>query len=240
MMQSVRSEMIKVKHTSYWLLHIILPVVGAILFIGYFALYDKVSEVNKEKLMLELIATIFPLLISIVTGLNTLLEEKASHFQIFLSLRNRTSVFIGKLIFLVGTGLFSILLLMIIVFIGLQVLSLADISFMFFLKAGILLIIGNIIIYIWHLFLGFRFGLGISLFLGVFESLQVILYSNVTWTGFFRYIPFAWSIELCHNYLDGKIFTNIADLWILALITAIALIIVCTWVNHWEGRICEE
>ena len=38
----------------------------------------------------------------------------------------------------------------------------------------------NLIIYILHLFLSFKFGLGLSLFWGVFESLQCILYSNRT------------------------------------------------------------
>lgn len=236
MVQAIRSEIAKIKHTSYWLLHIILPVAGVMLFIAYFALYSAVPELNKEKLLLELTATIFPLLISIVTGLNTLLEEKASRFQMFLSLKSRTTVYVGKLFFFVGTGLLAMLLLMITLFIGLQVFSLADIPLTFFLKAGLLLIISNVIIYIWHLFLGFRFGLGISLFLGVFESLQVILYSNITLAGIFKYIPFAWSIELCHNFLYGQMPLNITDLLIMTLLTGVALTAVCIWVNRWEGR----
>ncbi len=114
----INSEFIKVKHTSYWQLHIILPVVGALLYIAYFAIYSTVPALNKENFLLELTATVFPLVISIVTGLNSSLEERASHFQCILSSKERISIWNGKLIFLILTGLFSIQLLMITFWLG--------------------------------------------------------------------------------------------------------------------------
>lgn len=62
----INSEFIKVKHTSYWKLHIFLPVIGALLYIAYFAIYSTVPVLNKENFLLELTATVFPLVISIV------------------------------------------------------------------------------------------------------------------------------------------------------------------------------
>ena len=107
----INSEFIKVKHTSYWKLHIFLPVIGALLYIAYFAIYSTVPVLNKENFLLELTATVFPLVISIVTGLNSSLEERASHFQCILSSKKRISIWNGKLTFLILTGLFSICLL---------------------------------------------------------------------------------------------------------------------------------
>lgn len=185
----INSEFIKVKHTSYWQLHIILPVVGALLYIAYFAIYSTVPALNKENFLLELTATVFPLVISIVTGLNSSLEERASHFQCILSSKERISIWNGKLIFLILTGLFSIQLLMITFWLGVKMLAISDISLFFCVSAGFILFAGNIVIYIWHLFLSYRFGIGFSLFFGVFESLQVILYSNITLAGVFRFIP---------------------------------------------------
>lgn len=230
----IRSEFIKIKHTSYWRLHIILPVIGALLYIAYFAIYVTAPVISKEKLLLELTATIFPLLISTVTGLNSSLEEKASHFQRVLSSKKRVSIWNGKLAFLILTGLFSALLLMSAFWFGIKILAIADISLLFCIGAGFILLAGNIIIYIWHLFLSYRFGIGISLFFGVFESLQVILYSNITLAGVFRYIPFAWGVELCHSFINTDI--NMLDIMIIGLLTGLALLVTCIWINYWDGR----
>ena len=47
----INSEFIKVKHTSYWKLHIFLPVIGALLYIAYFAIYSTVPVLNKENFL---------------------------------------------------------------------------------------------------------------------------------------------------------------------------------------------
>ena len=83
----------------------------------------------------------------------------------------------------------------------------------------------NLIIYILHLFLSFKFGLGLSLFWGVFESLQCILYSNIELKGVARYIPFAWSMNWVQDILSRQNFQlwkgknmdcSINDRWLVA------------------------
>ena len=81
---AVHSELVKVKHTPFWTMHLCLPVVGALLFIVYYVLYGSTADYKKLKMILEITATVFPLLISVIVSLNVLLEEKASHFQILL------------------------------------------------------------------------------------------------------------------------------------------------------------
>lgn len=85
-----------------------------------------------------------------------------------------------------------------------------------------------------QLFLSYRFGIGFSLFFGVFESLQVILYSNITLAGVFRFIPFSWGIELFHSFINSDI--NILNIAIVGLLTGITLFLTCIWINCWEGR----
>lgn len=144
--------------------------IGALLYIAYFAIYSTVPVLNKENFLLELTATVFPLVISIVTGLNSSLEERASHFQCILSSKKRISIWNGKLIFLILTGLFSIQLLMITFWLGVKILAISDISLLFCVNAGFILFACNIVIYIWHLFLSYRFGIG---FLYSLEYLKV-------------------------------------------------------------------
>ena len=94
----------------------------------------------------------------------------------------------------------------------------------------------NFIIYILHLFLSFKFGLGLSLFWGVFESLQCILYSNIELKGVARYIPFAWSMNWIQDILSRQIFNyGTEKIWIAALTTG-GLLLTLLWFSHWEGR----
>ena len=78
---AVRSEHEKTKHTPFWVIHFCVPVIGALLFLFYYLLYRNTGDSKKLKMILELTTMVFPLLISVIVGLNITLEEKASHFQ---------------------------------------------------------------------------------------------------------------------------------------------------------------
>ncbi len=94
---TVRSEQIKMKHTPFRAIHLCLPVMGAVLFVIYYLLYGNTTDYKKHKMILELTATVFPLLISVVVSLNVTLEEKASHFQTLLAVPNRQKILLAKL-----------------------------------------------------------------------------------------------------------------------------------------------
>ena len=177
---AVRSELIKVKHTSFGVIHLCVPVLGALLFIVYYVIYGNTADYKKLKMILELTATIFPLLISVVVSLNVLLEEKASHFQILLGVPNRYKAVLTKLAVLYGAGITAMFCLFLVFLLGVHFLRIDDtVQFSMLVKAAAGMAFCNLIIYALHLFLSFRLGLGISLFWGVFESLKCILYSNI-------------------------------------------------------------
>lgn len=177
---AIHSEFIKVKHTIFKATHVLLPLFGAFLFTFYFILYKDVDSTNKLRMILELTATIFPLLISVVVSLNITLEEKTSHFHALLASANRKKIFLAKLITLYLLGILALCFLFLTFILALsffhcnQSLPLSTLITSIF---GIAFF--NLIIYIWHLFITLRFGFGIGLFCGVFESLQCILYSNI-------------------------------------------------------------
>lgn len=232
---SVRSEMMKLKHTSFWTTHIVIPIIGAALFVFYFQQYGNVGSDKKLKLIMELLAMAFPLLISIITGLNILQEERASYFQNVLAVSSRSKRFLSKLIVLYGTGTISLSALTAFFVLGVSLVGKVEtIQIGLLLKAVLGIAVGNIIIYILHLFLSFKFGIGISLFFGVFETLQCIMYSNIELHGVARFIPFSWAIILMHDMLDSS--ESLAELAIILLLTAVALIITLIWFNNWEGR----
>ena len=73
---AIRSEREKVKHTSFRMLHLCFPILGAAIFIIYYFLYGNVEDEKKLKMILELTVTVFPLLISGIVSLNITLEER--------------------------------------------------------------------------------------------------------------------------------------------------------------------
>ena len=46
MIALIRADFLKQRHTSYWGIHIAIPIVGAILFVFYFLLYQNVDELK--------------------------------------------------------------------------------------------------------------------------------------------------------------------------------------------------
>ena len=234
---AVRSEQIKMKHTPFRAIHLCLPVMGALLFVIYYLLYGNTTDYKKLKMILELTSAIFPLLISVIVSLNVILEEKASHFQTLLAVPNRHKILLAKLACLYDAGIIALSFLFLLFALGIRLFGIAaSVQPVTLIKAVAGIAFCNLIIYILHLFLSFKFGLGLSLFWGVFESLQCILYSNIELKGIARYIPFAWSMNWVRDSLNNQLFIHkIEWVWIAALTTG-ALLMALLWFSHWEGR----
>lgn len=234
---AVHSELVKVKHTPFWTMHLCLPVLGALLFIIYYFLYRNIADFKRLKMILELTAAVFPLLISVSVSLNVLLEEKTSHFQVLLGVPDRYKVMLVKLTFLYVAGIASLFFLVLVFLLGVYFLRIADtVQLSMLVKATVGMAFYNLIIYALHLFLSLRFGLGISLFWGVFESLQCILYSNIELKGIGRYIPFAWSMNWVYDIMNNRLSVHATE-WIWsATLTIGGVLSILLWFSHWEGR----
>ena len=118
MIALVHADFLKQRHTSYLGIHTVIPIAGAILFVFYFLLYQYVDELKKMRLLLELTAMVFPLLISIIVGLNITQEERASHFQSLLAGPDRRKILLAKFAALYLSGIFSLALLFVLFAIG--------------------------------------------------------------------------------------------------------------------------
>jgi len=236
----VRAEFMKQRHTSYFGIHAVIPIVGAIVFVFYFLLYQNVDELKKLRLLLELTATVFPLLISIIVGLNITQEKRASHFQRLLAVPDRRKILLAKFAALYLSGIFSLILLFALFAIGAGMGRTETIPWDLLIQSVLGLAMGNFVIYALHLFLSLKLGLGISLFWGVFECLQCVLYSNIELHGLWRYIPFSWPVNWVHDVLNGKLATNVAQ-WILVVALSVgSLLAILHWFSRWEGRKNDE
>lgn len=236
-MKMIFSEHSKVKHTPFLMLHICLPLIAALLFVSYYLLYRSTPNAKKLTLILEITASFFPLLISVVVSMNIALEEKASHFQAQLAVPNRAKTIVGKLLYLYGAGIAALAFLFLVFSIGVWLFGLADaVQFKLLCKALLGIAWCHFVIYLLHLFLSLKFGFGVSLFCGGFECLQSILYSNIELKGAARSIPFAWSMAWIQDVLNDRISVYQTE-WICFGIIIIALLyLFLIWFSHWEGR----
>lgn len=107
----IRADFMKQRHTPYFCIHSVIPVTGAILFVFYFLYYQNVDELKKICFLLELTAMVFPLLISIIVGLNIMQEERASHFQNLMMVPERKKILLAKFAALYLSGISSLVLL---------------------------------------------------------------------------------------------------------------------------------
>lgn len=236
MIVSIRSELVKLWHTPYWAIHVLVPLIGAILFIFYFVFYSSVNGYEKLKLITELTAMVFPLLISVIVGLSVSQEEKSSHFQTMLTVPNRCKTLLAKLSVLYLSGVISLVALYALFSIGASISITEVFPWTFMLQAVFGLAFGSFVIYTLHLLLSLKFGLGISLFWGVFECLQCILFSNIELQGIWRYIPFAWSVNWIKDVFSGRLVEHGLEWIVIAVLTDCILVAVLFWFSHWEGR----
>ena len=97
------AEIIKLRRTPFFWCHLLFPVAGAVVFGYYFTSYVTQSETNRFRLILEITATIFPILASVMTGI-VVAPEEATGFYTILSEEKRGRAILTKLLFLWGMG----------------------------------------------------------------------------------------------------------------------------------------
>lgn len=242
---AMKSEVVKLRHTPIVLLHIIVPLLGGILFVAYFHLYSgQQSIAQRLNLILQATSAFFPLAISIAVSLGINLEE-GGHFQaLFAGTESKRKLIIAKFILFLGMGAVAIAILFLPILFSAAVMDQElSIPVLNTLLYGYLyIILGNIVTYIIHFWLSLKSGLGASVITGVLESLIVILFSNlplklvISW----EYIPWAWAVNMCRqgilqfNTQRSALQPNI--IFKVIIITFVLLLVFCIWFEKWEGR----
>lgn len=233
------ADMIKSKHTPLLLLHLLFPLIGSIMFVGYFHVSGWSESVNVS-VFLETIAIVFPFFIGIVVGLMIQLEYQAGHFQLMLgTVKSRTSVYIGKCIYFMMLAAISITICITIFTILYPVMPLS-----FYLKVGLLLLLAVSPIYLLSLLLGLKFGKSVSMGLGIVGSLISALMLTGLGDSIWKVIPWAWGVRFMDYcilkqtsqqitiYIENEYYTAF---FIMVTVIIVLLIISLLWFNYYEG-----
>lgn len=226
-------EILKLKHSSFWIFQFGFVVLGLFFLGTYFKTYVAQSEVGRLKLVFEMLAAVFPLVCSVSVAYLIRQEEQISAFYGMLAAPRRKKVICQKIAFiwlLESAGIAMITLAIGLLSSGQREVILKLIG----MYSGMVIL--SLFFYLFHFFLNLKFGMGISLFLGIFESMQGIIYSNIELYGKFRYIPFAWLMEWNRDVMEHMWVAHRAFWCSCILLLIVFLILFIKWFECWEGR----
>lgn len=226
------AEFIKLKNTSFWG-YMVVSTIGIIaMFILYNCLYASKAINERITLLFEIYAMMMPLLHSITISYFVRQEEKILNMYRILAVKSRTEVFAGKILMIWGMETIRLLLIFLIVIVQLNTSMSSKLIVMYVLGE----VICSVFSIVFHLFVNLKIGVSLSLFFGVAEVMQSIMYSNIDIKGGWKYLPMAWSMEwkfavMNHTYLQEGMFWGSCVL-IICMVMALAVF----WFRNWEGR----
>ncbi|WP_223068849.1 lantibiotic immunity ABC transporter MutG family permease subunit [Paenibacillus caui] len=241
----LKSDVMKMKRQSMLLVHLLVPLAGIALFLGYYSI-SPWAPVSKAGGYLQVVAASFPTMIGIVCSMAADQEYAAGKFQQLLTSPSKLLPFISKLTLLLLLGFGSVLL----AFGGfgagfLYLLHDSPFGFGFYLRAACILFVSCIFLYNLHFFISLRFGKGASIGVGITESLLSALLLTGLGDGNWHFIPCAWgarfltilvqfgtssvgSVPSAANMHEG--------IWFCAGETLVLMLLLGLWIWRWEGR----
>jgi ABC-2 type transport system permease protein len=244
----LKADIIKLKSTQMIWIHIYIPILGLFIFLSYYS-YAPWSAYSKVSAYLQVLCMAFPILIGIITSMVANQEYMAGNYKNLLaSSEIKYLSFISKLIIFLLLGGFSTILAVIGFYVGFSFIENDTLPFSMYLAVVGLLIGSNIFLYVLHFFLSLRFSKGVSIGVGIVESLISALFLTGMGDGRWPFFPSSWSIRFI-GYLVMK-YQNISgaftesDLYLGIIIsivgTILSLIIMLLWFTNWEGKKAEE
>lgn len=202
----IRADFMKMRRTSFYWIHIIMPIVGILIFLEYYSSSVWAPE-SKVLVYFEAISIVFPFLIGIVCSMAIEQEFMAGRFKEILSTEwgKRKSI-LSKAIMLISMGLFSLILAIGGFLVGFQfVLKQNVLPLSFFIYSILFIFASQIFLYLFHIWLSLFFGKGASIGMGIFESLSAALLLTGLGEGIWYFIPCEWAARFCDYFVANWI-----------------------------------
>lgn len=202
----IRADFIKMRRTSFYWIHIIMPIIGILIFLWYYS-YSLWSAESKVLAYFEVISISFPFLIGILCSMVVEQEFMAGRFKEILSTewRKRKNI-LSKIIMLLLMGLFSLILAIGGFLVGFQfILKQNVLPLSFFVYSTLFIFVSQIFLYLFHIWLSLFLGKGASIGMGIFESLSAALLLTGLGEGIWYFIPCVWAARFCDYFVANWI-----------------------------------
>ncbi|WDV45147.1 lantibiotic immunity ABC transporter MutG family permease subunit [Clostridiaceae bacterium M8S5] len=241
----IKADYYKLKRTQMFWIHILIPIIGASVFVGYYSVSNWATTI-KISAYFQTLAVSLPLLISLLCSMIISLEEQAGNFQeLLIGSRFKPLALISKLIVLITGSLISITIaLSTFAFFFSNVLKETNLPFSCYINVAIGLIVGNIFLYILHTYLSLRFTKGLSIGVGILGSLVSAIMVTGIGDKLWNVVPWAWGVRLCDYSVLRCINMDVYELLKesfkrglinISAITTISLVVIVLWFSKWEG-----
>lgn len=207
LVRELRSTLFRLAHSKVLLLHLLVPLLGIVIFSFYYA-YSPLNQYNKIALFVQAVALAFPLLIAIAVTMFYEEESQAGHFQRILTAPySKTISHSAQLISLCLLGLCACFVTVVGFGVIFRMMGYTALDLIMFLKLAIMLFSANLALYILQYMICFMGGKGLSLGFGIIGTLlSPLLYlglGDIIW----QYIPCGYGIRLSTYYLS-KLISN--------------------------------
>lgn len=235
------SNFTKVRRTPFVLLHLLPPVVVTALFLTYYAFagYRIIPDV---RLFFVILQICWPVFAGIIVPIFIHLDSNINGIQNALGLvESRSSVYLGKLLFLLFFSAVSILLYELCFYVGVHLFPDSGI-----VKPGFCVIIflsflfSNLFLYLFHVLIAFRFGSSISVLAGIAGTIFAGYFENAIGDKIWMVIPWEWGVRFLESHLGMSDALVIPGMAALLMITSMILAISVLWYNRWEGKVIQE
>ena len=244
--RNLHADFLKMKGLSITLAHILIPIIASGLFLAYYSI-SAWNENTKIIAFYQAVGTGFPVLIGIFTANIMEQEQNAGVYQNLLTLRKKTTAFLSKVILLLIFSMFSVFLAAGIFCFGFyKIFGCSIVSAGTYMMAAFIMWCGSIPLYIWQMFLAFRFGKGVSIGVGIVSGLVSALMLTNLGMFVWKYIPVSWTGRLPYTYLQtafgepGSINEMKSVIPVFCLFTVITMVYYLLWASHWEGSKISE
>lgn len=247
LLRLMRAEFWKIRHTLLPWIHVLVPLLGIAVFLSYYRL-SRVSDDGKVSGYIQTLAILFPLIISVVCCLSVEMEERG-HFQTFLgaavykknSLLAKWSVLSGmgaaSMFFAVGGFAVGYWLMT-----GKMVYRKEE-----YLCMAVVLWLGGVNLYLFHLFLNLLFSRNISLCVGTAQLLVAALFLTGLGEGRWQFFPCSWGSRWCGYLLlywrgNGAASAEFVykSLGTGIILSAVWWALIFLWFHYYEGRQCHD
>ena len=244
----LKADIMKLKSTQIIWIHLYIPILGLIIFLSYYS-YAPWSAYSKVSAYLQVLCMVFPILIGIITSMVADQEYMAGNYKNLLSsLECKELSFISKLAVFLLLGSVSTILAVIGFYVGFSFIEDPILPLTMYIAVAGILIGSNIFLYVLHFFLSFRFSKGVSIGVGIVESLISALFITGMGDGRWPFFPSSWDMRFIESlfikyqninntFKDPDLFLGI----IISIIgTILSLVFMIIWFRSWEGKRAEE
>lgn len=237
----LKADFLKTKHLSIRIAHLLIPIVIAVAFIAYYS-YAPWDDYAKVDIYFQILGMALPFLIGLFCAIIAEQEQTAGYFQTLLMSTKKTVPFLSKLLLLLLFCAWALFMASVIFGVGFRFgLHGVTVGIAFYPLTALVMFGSCIPLYLLHLYLSFRWNKGVSISLGIVESVLSALFLTSLGDFIGKYIPLAWPARIASTFLsayNGEIAACIELKQVACVgffVIVVGTIVYLCWAYHWEG-----